>query len=247
MRKTAIVLALASTALAAPAFARDKSWYVGVEGGGMIVEKIHYNVNAVRDRAQAKSHKGYDVGGVVGYDLGMFRVEAETSYRHANLDTWQAQVSTPNYYTNGVLGALPVGTYANATGSTSALSFMVNGLADFGDDDGLQGFVGGGAGVARTKAKYAISGRFLNDSDTRFAYQGLAGVRYPLTSHVDASVSYRFFSTLNNRFIDITNRQLSGRFRSHSILAGLTYNFGEPAAPPPPPPPPRSVTRTRPT
>jgi hypothetical protein len=26
---------------------------------------------------------------------------------------------------------------------------MVNGLLDFGDDDGLQGFIGGGAGVAK--------------------------------------------------------------------------------------------------
>ena len=38
MRKLAIAMALASTALASPALARDNSWYVGVEGGFMIVE-----------------------------------------------------------------------------------------------------------------------------------------------------------------------------------------------------------------
>ena len=33
MRKLAIVLALASTALATPALARDHSFYAGIEGG----------------------------------------------------------------------------------------------------------------------------------------------------------------------------------------------------------------------
>jgi hypothetical protein len=38
MRKLAIAAALASTALATPAFARDHSPYVGIEGGVMWVE-----------------------------------------------------------------------------------------------------------------------------------------------------------------------------------------------------------------
>ena len=33
MRKFAVALALATTALAGPALARDKAWYVGLEGG----------------------------------------------------------------------------------------------------------------------------------------------------------------------------------------------------------------------
>jgi hypothetical protein len=36
MRKLAIAVALASTALASPAFARDDAWYVGIEGGASI-------------------------------------------------------------------------------------------------------------------------------------------------------------------------------------------------------------------
>ena len=38
MRKLGIVVALASTAMATPALARDHSFYVGVEGGAMLVE-----------------------------------------------------------------------------------------------------------------------------------------------------------------------------------------------------------------
>jgi hypothetical protein len=38
MRKIALGLALASTALATPALAKDKTWYVEGDAGGVIVE-----------------------------------------------------------------------------------------------------------------------------------------------------------------------------------------------------------------
>jgi hypothetical protein len=44
MRKLAISLALASTALASPALARDDQWYVGVDGGAMIVEDLSLDI-----------------------------------------------------------------------------------------------------------------------------------------------------------------------------------------------------------
>ena len=99
--------------------------------------------------------------------------------------------------------------------------------------------VGGGVGVARVKANYALTQRadFLNDSDTVFAWQALAGIRAPLTDHIDATLKYRFCNADNVKLVDVTNRTFDGRFRSHSILGGITYNFGSP-----PPPPPRPAT-----
>ena len=44
MRKLAIAVALASTALASPAFARDDAWYVGIEGGASIVEDQDFDI-----------------------------------------------------------------------------------------------------------------------------------------------------------------------------------------------------------
>ena len=49
MRKLAVAVALASTALASPAMARDNSWYVGVGGGVMIVEDIDLDIGTVAD------------------------------------------------------------------------------------------------------------------------------------------------------------------------------------------------------
>ncbi|THD38333.1 MAG: OmpA family protein [Sphingomonas sp.] len=247
MRKLAIAVALASTALATPALARDKAWYVGVEGGAMIVEDIHFDIttgaNKVKDAAQVDHDYGYDVGGNVGYDFGMFRVEAEVAYKSANVDNWRSTLGTPAFNAAGGAVTTVPGSYNYAGGTTSALSFMVNGMLDFGDDDGIQGFVGGGVGVARIKAgKYALNtyGSFLDDSDTVFAWQAIAGIRAPITDHIDASLKYRFFNAENVKLVDVAGRTLDGRFRSHSLLGGFTYNFGAPPAPvivaPPPAP-----------
>ena len=46
MRKLAIVMALASTAIASPVLAKDKAWYVGVEGGAMLVEDMDLDIGA---------------------------------------------------------------------------------------------------------------------------------------------------------------------------------------------------------
>ena len=239
MRKLAIAVALASTALATPALARDKAWYVGVEGGAMIVEDIHFDIGTTKDAMRIDHDYGYDVGGVVGYDFGMFRVETEVAYKSANVDGVQSTLRIPAFNAAGGLVQSNAGNYSYAGGRTTALSFMLNGMLDFGDDDGLQGFVGGGVGVARVKGKYGLNtyGNFVNDSDTVFAWQAIAGIRAPLTDHIDASLKYRFFNADNIKFVDVTSRTLDGRYRSHSILGGFTYNFGEPPAPPAPVPP----------
>jgi len=91
MRKLAISLALASTALASPALARDNQWYVGVDGGAMIVEDLALDIGASKDAATMDTDRGYDFGGVVGYDFGGFRLESEVSYRAADVDGFTSQ------------------------------------------------------------------------------------------------------------------------------------------------------------
>ncbi|RSY37369.1 outer membrane protein, partial [Sphingomonas koreensis] len=239
MRKLAVTLALASTALATPALARDNAWYVGVEGGAMIVEDINFDIGAATSAGTVDHNYGWDVGGVIGYDLGGFRIEADVSYRRATVDGYRSTVTTPARTAAGALVNFPAGNYDYAGGSSSALSFMVNGLLDFGEDDGIQGFIGGGVGVSRVKADYGLNdnGSFLDDSDTVFAWQVLAGLRQPISDNIDVTLKYRFFNADNVKLVDVTGRNFDGRFRSHSILGGITFNFGEPPAPPPPPPP----------
>ena len=249
MRKLAISLALASTALASPALARDNQWYVGVDGGAMIVEDLALDIGALNDAATVDINKGYDVGGVVGYDFGGFRLESEVSYRKA--DVAGVGSRSPQITSGPSTTLRSAGTYF-LDGDANALSFMVNGLLDFGDDDGIQGFIGGGVGVARVDVQAVLAApAFLDDSDTGFAWQALAGVRAPLSDNWDVGVKYRFFNADKVSLVDRLGRAVDTRFRSHSVMASLVYNFGgAPApvevAPPPPPPPPAPVCNTGP-
>ncbi len=242
MRKLAVTLALATTALSTPALARDDAWYVGVEGGAMLVEDIDFTIGATTGAAQTDLTSGYDVDGTIGYDFGGFRAEAEVGYREADVTGWRSSLTTPVRNGAGTLVNLPSGSYSSG-GSVSALSFMLNGMLDFGDDEGITGFVGGGVGVARVAQEIALNsnGPTLDDSDTVFAWQAFAGIRAPLSSSIDVTLKYRFFNANNVGLVDTTGRSVDSRFRSHSLLGGLTFNFGAP----PPPPPARRLPRRR--
>lgn len=250
MRKLAVVLALASTALATPSLARDKAWYVGVEGGAMVVEDLAFDVTpatglARPDAIAVDSEYGWDVDGIVGYDFGWLRAEAEVGYRQANVESLRTTVRLP-YTIGSTTTTTPTGEFEPFGGRTSALSFMVNLLIDFGDDDGFQGYVGGGAGVARVKFEdyrvFSNASPLLDDSDTVFAWQGIAGVRAPLSENIDVGLKYRFFNADNAvsgdevTVVNNFNDQYETRFRSHSLLGSLIFNFGAPEEAPPPPP-----------
>ncbi|WP_419813857.1 OmpA family protein [Glacieibacterium sp.] len=254
MRKFAVALALATTALAGPAFAKDGSFYIGVDAGGMLVEDTRFDIRnaagtSTSNNAVKLDHEyGYDVDANIGYDFGMLRTEFEVGYKDANLDSVQVNGAVPLRQFNGAVGVPATGNYSAADGNSRVLSFMLNALLDFGGKEpgAISGFVGGGAGIARVKLselqlrKYGAA--FMDDSDTRFAYQAIAGIRKPLSEHVDLSLKYRFFTVPKVKAFTVNGLETESKFRSHSVLVGLTYNFGADAPPPPPPPPPAPVT-----
>jgi len=252
MRKLAIVVALSSTVLATPALARDGAWYVGADFGAMIVEDVEYDVGTTNNAIIVDHEYGFDGAGFVGYDLGAFRLEAEVAYKKARIDEIETVVNLPGNNRGGTTAigaAIPQSFLDAGGGNTTALSFMVNGLLDFGDDDGISGFLGGGVGIARVnfnnQRAYANQGAFVDDSDTRFAWQLLAGVRQAISDNMDVTVRYRFFNANDLETVGFGGNTFSTRLRTHSLLGGITFNFGgaEPLPPPlppvvtPPPPP----------
>ena len=256
MRKPIIAAIAATTALASPALAHDDAWYIEADGGMVFMDDLEFDLDqnstpfglgAGSRVATLDTKNGFDAGGIFGYDFGNFRLEAEASYRRAN---------ARNMLVNSGQGNFPL---AAATGRVSALSFMVNGLVDLGPDDGPQVFAGGGAGYSHAQVNvfsspdpstdFAIDG-----ADDGFAWQLLAGIRYPLSDRVDVGLKYRYF---NQNGIDLPGtytrapeaspeglgpRAVVGgtafsdsvgtRLRSHSAMLTLSYNF----LPPPPPP-----------
>ena len=238
MRKLVIGMAMASSALATPAMARDGQWYIEGDGGVMLVEDQNIDVNTFADNAKANYESaGYDFGGIVGYDFGAFRLEAEASYRSAELEDVSA--GSQGLALNPIPGGFSrFTTTLPALGEANALSFMVNGLFDFGPDDGLQGFAGGGVGVARVDMDGRVNTNgpgVWSDSDTGFAWQLLAGVRAPLSDSWDVGLKYRYFNVPDVAIVDPLGRALNTDFNSHSLLGSITYNFGGQEVPPPPP------------
>ena len=246
MRKY-LLAAVAAAAITSPAMARDGAGYVGVDLGALLVEDVRIDVrNAAgqtfEDYAVGDHKFGYDAGLNVGYDFGAIRAEAEVAYKRAKHD---------EYIVNSAV--------INGNGKSTALSVMGNLLLDFGADDGWQGFVGGGAGLARTRIELAATGLSARRiSDSGFAWQVLAGVRYPVSDNIDFGIKYRFFNhdlkdSLDFRPVTTLFGNSETRFRTHSLLASLTFNLGSVApppppmvesAPPPPPPPPPPPTQT---
>ena len=233
MRKlTAIAVALASTA-SVPAFAQDTGPYVGIDAGVMFPSHIDYNGlngslatppvgTSYSDPYRVNLKTGFDGDINVGYDFGAFRLEAEGGYKRANVNV------------NKTLGNNPAQPYATAIGGghNDVYSLMANGLVDFGPSDGLNFFAGGGVGVAWNKVRYDITstpaganGGAYDDNRSAFAWQLLAGVRMPLSPNVDVSLKYRYFDAGRfNYQNDLAG--VSSRFRSHSVLAGVSFKFG---------------------
>ena len=267
MRKFAVALALATTALAGPAVARDKAWYIGAEGGPNLTQNQLFDITrpgtpsvVVQDGIRVRHEVGYDVGGNIGYDFGGFRTEFEVAYKDNNLDVVTIEQAIPAIRLFQNTAVPPLGVNPAADGNARVLSFMANGLFDFGGKNRDVGaYVGGGAGIARVQlheyqvAKYGQA--FIDDSDTGFAWQALAGVYKPITDHVDIGLKYRFFNVPKVNTFTTNGLETQTRYRSHSLMLTLAYNFYEeapvpvavPVAPAPapaplPPCPPAAVT-----
>ena len=237
----------AALIIAVPAAARDNSGYIGVEGGVLFPKSqsidgsVDFTNPLVADIvdtrvARFKSKTGYDIDAIAGYDFGMFRLEGELGYKRAKLKSGSVN-STFLTQLNTGSGDIFIGDDFDVNGRTSVLSGMVNGLLDFGDDNGLSGSIG--AGVGRAKVKQ------FGDSDSAWAYQLLAGVRTAVSQNVDVGLKYRYFRTGKLNFNDdfgfvgvgtgsggTVFFDGSNKFSSHSLLASLIFNLGSAEAAP---------------
>ncbi len=264
MRKL-FLAAAATLAIAAPAQARDNSAYIGIEGGALfpndtnIDGSVDFTDPTVADISKRRvadvNYKtGYDVDALFGYDFGMFRLEGELGYKRAKNDKLEIDPAFITALNAGSGGAFVASDF-DLSGHTSVLSGMINGLVDFGPDNGINGFVGAGVGRARVKQ--------FGESDNAWAYQLIAGARMPISSSVDVGLKYRYFRTGKLNYGDSFGfagvapgsggtvfLDNNSKFSSHSILASLIFNLGAPAAEPVytpaaapvAPPPPATVT-----
>jgi len=228
------LLAAAATAAltASPAAARDHSAYFGLEIGPMWVQDSHLSLDGVH--VLDIDHKlGVDGDLIAGYDFGIIRAEVEGSHKWAKHDQ----------YSNG-------STSIDANGHSRSYSLMGNVLIDLGKNETVNFYAGGGVGIAWVRQKIDPAFGSFSIKDSGLAWQGIAGIRAPVFRHFDIGLKYRYFDAGKIKD-DIGTTRVGSRFRSHSLLASLIYNFAElapppppPLPPPPPPPPPPPATQT---
>jgi opacity protein-like surface antigen len=226
---------LGASLLATPAMARDKTLYLGVEGGILWANDMKFDADGpqldLEDVIQIDHKMGYDLAAIFGYDGGMVRAELEVAYKRASHDEYE--------FTFEDVEGQPVSETFDGDGSTRYVSVMTNLLLDLGNEDGLSFYAGPGAGFAWGKIDLDNAEDIGGDSikDGGFAWQLIAGTRYAVSPNIDLGLKYRYFHP--SKFTEEDEgTKLSGRFHSHSLLATLTYNFYTPPPPPPPPPPP---------
>src|SRR6478735_8132054 len=130
MRKITLGMAVAATALATPAMARDGEAYFGADIGITDIEahKIYSEATPV---LRMKEKDGFELGAFVGMDFGRLRTEAEVAYLEFD-PTTVTTVST--------------GAIRHLGGESHITTAMVNSLLDLGGEEGIGLSIGVGAG-----------------------------------------------------------------------------------------------------
>ncbi|MEL4486269.1 hypothetical protein AAEH76_22265, partial [Shewanella algae] len=77
-----------------------------------LVENIKYDIGTNTQAGTSHHDGGFDVDGNIGYDFGVFRLEAEVAYKRATISTYQ---STQSILINqgGRVVAAPAGSYSS--------------------------------------------------------------------------------------------------------------------------------------
>ena len=236
-----LLCAAALAAIATPAAARDNSGYFGIEVGGLSARDTDVELDIFDgvDVVDIDYKLGVDGDLIAGYDFGMIRAEAELAYKRAEHDEYTVTDEGVSTF--------------DADGRTSVYSAMANLLLDFGSDDSVNFYAGGGLGMAWTTVSIeeGTDDDRIVGKDSNLAWQLIAGIRAPVWTHFDVGLKYRYFDAgkIND---DFEGDDFSTRFRSHSLLLSLIYNFAPPPPPPlppapplppPPPPPPPPATQ----
>ncbi|MFO1242970.1 MAG: porin family protein [Rickettsiales bacterium] len=214
-----IFLAFALMVMAAPIAAeaqqRFPKWYVGLQGSMNFVDDGDVDTsNALIGNTDIEYDNGYGVGIALGYMpagtgslLDNMRFELEYGYRKSDVDSVDGITGDGNIHSN--------------TG-------MLNAYYDFNTGTQWLPYVGAGLGWSQVELK---TGRgAVNDDDSVFAWNLMAGVGYAPTSIPNTvwTIGYRYFATEDPDF-SITPAFGGGRAETdydvHNIEAGVRMMF----------------------
>jgi outer membrane protein OmpA-like peptidoglycan-associated protein/opacity protein-like surface antigen len=180
----------------------------------------------IYDEYRGEFDRGWALFGSIGYAFeNRIRVELELGYRDNEFDQLYDSSSSP----------------IDSGGGLSEFSIMANLLYDIPLGKRWSVSLGGGVGMDRANLK--VDTLDFDDSEWRFAYQGIAGVNYAIGERTQLFLNYRFlhvdapeFTWYEDVTPGITHRTIFlSDINKQSVSLGLRFAFNGPDAPPPPP------------
>ncbi len=182
---------------------KNAHFYLGAIGSANYLEAKKAN------EIKVNFHTGYALTGLVGYKLcNGVRFEGEYTFRKNRID--KARVDA-------------YGTSHGFHGYIKTSSFMGNLLWDLPVEKWecnlhkFQPYVGVGIGYDYGKIAWGLH----RVSGWNYSWQLMAGVAYPITDRLDASVEYKF-----HRMKDLYDFHNARELYDNSIGIGLKYRFG---------------------
>jgi outer membrane protein OmpA-like peptidoglycan-associated protein len=228
MRTFVIAALLAGTANAAHA---SEGWYVRADAGSSVEGSLDGSFGAGTSYS-GDLRNGWlgDAGAGYAFQNG-FRLESALSYRSNRL---RGDIDSERF-----------------PGDVHAWGLMANLLYDFNRHGSIQPYLGVGAGAASVRVGMHDVG---HDTDTGFAYQGMAGIGFALSDRTTLDVGYRYFRSDNlNAPHAFFGERTNLDYINQAVTLGVRYQFSPPSAassaapppplqePPPPPPPPQAA------
>jgi OmpA-OmpF porin, OOP family len=210
----AATLALAPAALAEP----NTGWYLGLEGGvnrtsdtdaDFVTDSI---VPPVSGPATLTFDDGWAAFGTAGYAFpGNWRVEAELGYRQNNIDA-----VTPTFLDGP----------SSNRGKLKTASVMGNLIYDIHMSPRFKASLGAGAGAVHREFN---DGFLVRDHDTKFAYQGIAGLSYAISPGTELTMNYRYLRSDGGEFHEqnglVRDAYVTDDMDDQAITIGMRFDL----------------------
>ena len=162
---------------------------------------------------ELNTSQGYNAALAIGAKFGSLRAEIEGVYRRNDNDKFN-------------LG----GTNIGADGDLSTLNVFLNGYYEF-DIFGVvspYAGVGVGYGTVSLDLRNLSGAQVVDDDDTVYSYQLIAGAALNVTESVSLTAEYRYFDTITDAELMLSALPgviKNSNIRSHEIRLGLRYWF----------------------
>ena len=172
-------------------------------------------------RGSIETDNGYVAGLTIGKKFDNISLELELSYRENDLDELTFDSISALGTTIAVnLGDVPI------EGTHSSRSAMINGWFDL-PMNSVTPYVGGGVGISNVNLEVdSISGATTNfdESDTVFAFQGGAGIKFSISDNASLDLGYRFFAAHDPVHDDGVD-EIEVDYQNHSAMVRLIFHL----------------------